>query len=407
MSAEFGDSFEIRVIADAAGFDSLEPGWEALHSAADASVFQSFTWLRTWWRHFGEDFPQRQLHIVAIHQEGRLAAIAPFYIESKRLSSLARMRTLRFVGTGISDHLDVILLPGREDALLRALAGHLGNLWKSLDSLSLVEIPDESPVRQILGRELLAAGVKVAVEECDRCPRVPLGATWPDTLAAMRGDNRRRLRSRTERLAGMHAIGYECIDDGGELEEAMTEFVAMHQERLGEKVGRGIYAEERMERFHREACRRFHERGWLFLSFMTLDGKRVLGNCYYLSKGRAYCHVGGALDVGDAWKHSPGIVFESLCIQEAIRRGAGIYDFLRGTEEYKYRFGAVDFPNWRIEAARVRLRVRFLGVLGSRLGALRRRMKSFLLKPNASENAAGFRNRLLPTQTRNIGSGVI
>ena len=74
--------------------------------------------------------------------------------------------------------------------------------------------------------------------------------------------------------------------------------------------------------------------------------------------------MGGARDMGEAWNHSPGIVFESYCIQEALGRGARVYDFLRGTEPYKYRFGAVDVPNWRISSERVRPSVKVLKPVG-------------------------------------------
>jgi CelD/BcsL family acetyltransferase involved in cellulose biosynthesis len=39
---------------------------------------------------------------------------------------------------------------------------------------------------------------------------------------------------------------------------------------------------------------------------------------------------------------SPGIVLTSHIIEDAIRRGMRIFDFLQGDEIYKYRFGARD-----------------------------------------------------------------
>jgi CelD/BcsL family acetyltransferase involved in cellulose biosynthesis len=152
----------------------------------------------------------------------------------------------------------------------------------------------------------------------------------------------------------------------------MDDFVQLHQERMVDKVGSSVYCQDRNESFHREVCREMFRRGWLFMSFLTLNGERVLGNCYYFLNGRVYCHMGGARDIGEAWNHSPGIVFESYCIQEALSRGARVYDFLRGTEPYKYRFGAVDVPNWRISIERVRPSVKVLKPVGEALSRLRR-----------------------------------
>jgi CelD/BcsL family acetyltransferase involved in cellulose biosynthesis len=363
---------KIVLISGDGDFDALEAEWDALHDAANASVFQSYIWQRGWWRHFGEAFARWHLHLVTIRENSQLIAIAPFYIDVHRFNALASTRTLRFIGTGISDHLDILVLPGRETAAVRALGEYLAELWRDLDSIQLAEIPDESPLRHLLDAELSAAGLKATVEGSDLCPRIPLAETWEATMELASGDFRKKLRARTKRLMEHATIGYEIIDDPAALGAAMDDFVNLHETRLADKVGSGIYADRRMQNFHREACAAFHQRGWLFLAFMTLNGRRVLGHCNYLHKGHMYCHLGGAGDLGEAWNHSPGIVFESYCIQEALRRRVRVYDFLRGTESYKYRFGAVNFPNWRISMDRVRPSVKMLRKVGAALGRARR-----------------------------------
>jgi CelD/BcsL family acetyltransferase involved in cellulose biosynthesis len=49
-------------------------------------------------------------------------------------------------------------------------------------------------------------------------------------------------------------------------------------------------------------------------------------------------------------RHSPGRVLHALSMQWAIDRGLPVYDFMRGSEPYKYEFDAVDVPNWRVVA---------------------------------------------------------
>jgi len=39
---------------------------------------------------------------------------------------------------------------------------------------------------------------------------------------------------------------------------------------------------------------------------------------------------------------SPGIVAIAMCIEDAIKRGIRRFEFLRGNETYKYRFGGRD-----------------------------------------------------------------
>ena len=49
---------------------------------------------------------------------------------------------------------------------------------------------------------------------------------------------------------------------------------------------------------------------------------------------------------------SPGIVVTARCIETAIELGRKTFDFLRGDEEYKYRFGAHDTMVRRLVIAR-------------------------------------------------------
>jgi len=356
---------ELSIVENTAGFDALVAEWNDLHERADSGVFQSFPWLRGWWRHFGERFPRRLLHLVIIRGRKELIAVLPLFIQVTRLNALASTRTLRFIGKGISDCLDVIVRPGCETEVAEILATHIAGLARTLDAIDLTEIPDDSLLRHRLVGELASRGLKPTLEICDNCPRLTLGADWEETLAGTSGDFRRKLRARERRLHEHAKISFETIESPESLDAAMDDFVALHQERLTGKVGRGIYHEDGMENFHREVCSEFLARGWLFLSFKIMDGRRVFANCYYFHKQRVYCHLGGAIDVGEAWNHSPGIVLESHCIRESLRRGATVYDFLRGTEPYKYRFGAVNVPLWSIAINKRRVKTAALGTVGA------------------------------------------
>jgi CelD/BcsL family acetyltransferase involved in cellulose biosynthesis len=45
---------------------------------------------------------------------------------------------------------------------------------------------------------------------------------------------------------------------------------------------------------------------------------------------------------------SPGIVATAMAIRRAIAQGFGVYDLLRGREQFKYRLGAKDRPLYKV-----------------------------------------------------------
>src|ERR1700737_3152068 len=66
---------------------------------SDATPFQSPMWLLPWWRHFGSN----DLNVITIRDGGRLRSLAPLYVIREDDESLGL-----FLGTGISDYLDVL-----------------------------------------------------------------------------------------------------------------------------------------------------------------------------------------------------------------------------------------------------------------------------------------------------------
>src|SRR5258707_1380549 len=91
-----------EVITDHAALSSLEADWlDLCHRTPGATPFQTPMWLLPWWRAFGSN----DLAVIAARSEGRLEALAPLYIirDDESDESLGV-----FLGTGISDHLDVL-----------------------------------------------------------------------------------------------------------------------------------------------------------------------------------------------------------------------------------------------------------------------------------------------------------
>src|ERR1051325_6631522 len=93
------------------------------HSSAD-SLLLTCEWLYTWWKHFGRG---RKLHVLAIRCGMDLIAIAPLASPSTKLSRLAHIRALEFLGTGSvgSDYLDIIARRGKEGEAMDILVDYL------------------------------------------------------------------------------------------------------------------------------------------------------------------------------------------------------------------------------------------------------------------------------------------
>ncbi|MDB4892403.1 MAG: methyltransferase type 11 [Gemmatimonadetes bacterium] len=130
-------------VAIETAFDAIgERAWNDLvRRSTRASVFQSWSWQRAWWRAFHDAAAQPgQLMLVAARSEdGALLALASLFIEKE-----GNRRTLKFVGDGLADSLDFIVDDSQHGARERVL-DQLTQHAEQCDAMSLDALPADSP----------------------------------------------------------------------------------------------------------------------------------------------------------------------------------------------------------------------------------------------------------------------
>jgi CelD/BcsL family acetyltransferase involved in cellulose biosynthesis len=101
------------------------------------------------------------------------------------------------------------------------------------------------------------------------------------------------------------------------------------------------FMDPRMQEFFLEVAQILQQEGWLQLTFVEMEGQKsaTLLNFDYNDAILVY---NSGYDPGSFRHLSPGIIVTAMCIENAIKLGRQRFDFLRGSEEYKYRFGAQD-----------------------------------------------------------------
>jgi CelD/BcsL family acetyltransferase involved in cellulose biosynthesis len=100
------------------------------------------------------------------------------------------------------------------------------------------------------------------------------------------------------------------------------------------------------EQFFLSVAEEFSRRAWLELFVLSFDQKEVAYLLSFLYNETLYLY-NAAYDP-DYSSLSPGIVAITYCLEDSISRGIKRFDFLRGDETYKYRFGAHDNHLYRL-----------------------------------------------------------
>jgi CelD/BcsL family acetyltransferase involved in cellulose biosynthesis len=324
---------QLDVYRDATGFDALAEEWNILlhHSYTD-TIFLTHEWQSTWWRLFS---PGRELSLLALRQAGKLVGIAPLYRQE-----LEDGRTvIQLVGgTDISDYLNVIVLPDHRDRIYQTIFEFLTTGLADRDEIDLHCIPAESPY-QPLHEAAMQQGLVVQRQVEDVCPIIPLPATWDDYLAMLDKKQRHELRRKMRRAQREAELRLYMTSNPELLSEDVDTFLELHRKSSSDK--QDFMSEPAMQQFFHEMARFALARGWLELSFLLVNGEKAATMFCFAYNNRTLVYNSG-YDPQRFGRLSPGIVLLGYQIQDSIAKGRTAFDFLRGDEVYKHRFGGRD-----------------------------------------------------------------
>lgn len=321
-------------------FTELRDEWDELAGRAMTNTpFQAWAYQRAWWEHL-KPAGSRLVTIATRKDEDELVGVACLF---------ALDQTIHFNGCiEETDYLDLITPPDLAvevwQATLNCLEATDAVSWRALD---LCNIPEQSPTRTILSA--IAEKKSYSFEEnlIEVCPIIQLPEAFDAYLESLDSKQRREL-SRKLRRAEAAEVTTTIINQSDNIENEVDSFLELLQKSTFEK--RDWLNDGRRAMFH-DVARAMQDRGALQLMFTAVEGRRAAALFNFDYNDRIWVYNSG-LDPTAFAALSPGVILTTTAIEEAIKLGRGEFDFLRGDEEYKYRFGAVDTKIFRCRVER-------------------------------------------------------
>ncbi|CAG0963181.1 hypothetical protein ANAEL_00750 [Anaerolineales bacterium] len=330
--------------------DSQE--WNDLVSNSIANTpFSRYEYQTVWWKHRGGgEWSEAQLVLVTAREDEKLIGIAPLF-----LAGYDRQSALMLVGSiEISDYLDLIV---RKNDHARFVSGLLDFLvsspfdtalgepdnWSGLDWYNL---PDSSPTLAALKAESVQRGWTHLEEMYRPTPRIMLNGSFDEYLSRVDKKQRHEIRRKVRRAEESGRGVRWFISDMKDVQAETEAFLSL----MEHDEGKAEFLRDAMREQMRAVIRAAHENGWLWLAFLEADGKRIAAclNFDYDNKLWGY-NAGVNRDFMDL---SPGWVLLAYTLQWACENNRSEFDFMRGDEEYKYRFGATNQYVMRVKVTR-------------------------------------------------------
>lgn len=321
---------------------NLSNEWNDLLNCSASNVpFLRHEYLTSWWEtRGGGEWPEAELYVVLARDEnGALVGIAPLFQSINRDGESALM----LLGSiEISDYLDFIVCLEELPTFLAGLLDFLNNQqppdWQVLDFYNLLE---STATLSSLQKEALGRGWRFQLEPLQHCPCIPLPGDWETYLAGIDKKQRHEIRRKMRRaqeyaLEWGVPVRWYIANDGNTLESEMDDFMEL----MAQDEEKKRFLTPIMRTQSQLTARAALEAGWLQLTFLEVDGKKAAGYLNFDYQGHIWVYNSG---INFALRElSPGWVLLGHLLQWANENGRSTFDFMRGDEEYKYRFGGVD-----------------------------------------------------------------
>ncbi len=326
-----------RLITADSEFDALENSWVSLHNDAQGTIFQTFSWIRLWWKIYSS--ANTQLRILTIWNTHQLVGVFPVFIEVNNFI-IFKFKRMRFMGTyEVYGEYTPLLHPAYETETVQHIAAFCKEEieTKRCDVITFFRFPSTSTAMTSL-LQTLSTNRYYMKSDPEAVARVTMNlpGDWTTYLNGLSPTEKELLKRRMRSLE-KHGASVEIITELSDHE--FDDFVQLHTSAWSDKGISGYFGSKRFEQFQRMITKEFMRQGASRLYFFKKDSIRFAAvHAFYMNKQCCF-YLSGLNKHHELIRYSPGKVLLSYVIKDAISKHYEVFDFQGGKEDYKFRLG--------------------------------------------------------------------
>lgn len=334
----------VNIISTYKEFLKLEKDWKNIFEKSETNnIFISWEWCSLWLKHFGAN---QKLLILVIEDNEEVIGIAPLIIsEGKPVVTL--------IGSNRADYADFLILRDRYE-VIGMIVNFLikSDCWRQID---LKRIPESSPNFTALRDSLKELKYPYLFRENCISPYVKIKGGWNDYYKSVSKGIKQDIRTAHNKfkLAGDFSFQTYNEDTYRTLLDVLFE---LHKKRQDYKVGGSLFEVQANRDFFYDLGLTFIKLGWASFSALKINNK-IISVVFAVKYKGVFYYWFPAFDP-EFIKYSPGKTHIYNLLKDCFEQGCKEFDFMRGDEEYKFKWANNVLVNYELKVYRNKLYLR-------------------------------------------------
>ena len=324
----FRGDLRCEIVTDFAVLERLASDWQRLWNCWPLSeVFQSFPWIKAFWRAYGEEV---SLRTPVVYHGSQVVGILPLALKGG---------TLSFLGPPHSDYNDVVCDPAFAAEVIRASFEALGTT-REWQCCMLENLRADSQI--LLQLSALPDHLRPRAGKFFQSPCATVLAEDPQVYAELA--RKKNLRRHESKLRSMGQLTFRHLECRKEIKAQLAEYFQTQITRRAMLAQVSAFLHWRYRAFYEALVEELEPRTVLRFGVLELNRQPLAYHFGFEAKNKFIIYQ-PAFNV-DFWNCYPGEVLMQKLFQYAHQKAVREIDFTLGGEAYKNRYANVRRENF-------------------------------------------------------------
>jgi CelD/BcsL family acetyltransferase involved in cellulose biosynthesis len=312
------------------------------------SPFQTFEWITSFAKHFA---PSGNLILLFAYDCDLLVGIAPLSkFEFRRLKFL-KFKKIVFLGEIFSEYCDFIVHDKYAETVIPLFIDYIFSKYSGINRIDLRDINIDSPTNRLLSKNK-----KYITSQCNGEKYLFIN-TSKDKEKYFNQFGKKTLQTLKRKSDKLKEVNAKYIFQDLPNTEKLVELAAFNRYRISQTGSISFFDLAGNMDFIKDIVEQFSQKSILYLNSCIINNENASFYLCFLYQNRLYYFISGFNSKYDGF--SIGTSHLNQIINFCFDNGISEFDFMRGEDEYKYRF----HPEARYTQRTIIIRKSLFGVL--------------------------------------------